>query len=81
MDFGGDGIYAAWTLVNEEPPFKEAMNKGLYSGRLKISNSYGWGKTPKAKKLQKDHAVHNKPKKFKREKHSTKCTKSYINFF
>ena len=53
ISFGGDGIYAAWSLVSEEPPFNDAMKKGLFSGSMKISNSYGWGKTPTAIKLQK----------------------------
>lgn len=50
---GGDGIYAAWQTVNNETPFKLAQKKGLYSGSLKISKSYGWGKTPIAEQLQK----------------------------
>lgn len=53
ISFGGDGIYAAWSLVSEEPPFSHAMKKGLYSGSMKLSSNYGWGITPKAKNLQK----------------------------
>jgi len=37
---GGDGIYAAWKAQNDEPAFK--------------NNHIGWGKTPVAKKLQKN---------------------------
>ena len=50
---GGDGIYAAWQTVNNETPFKKARKRGLYSGSMKISQSYGWGKTPRAESLQK----------------------------
>ena len=53
VSFGGDGIYAAWQTVNNELPFKIAMNKGLFSGRMKIAKKYGWGKTPVAEKIQK----------------------------
>ena len=53
MEYGGDGIYAAWTTVNNEPPFKNARIKGLISGGRKISDSYGWGETPIAISLQK----------------------------
>lgn len=54
MSFGGDGIYAAWKLVSDEKPFKDGRLKGLRSGSMKISNSYGWGDTPIAKELQKN---------------------------
>ena len=50
---GGDGIYAAWQTVNNEIPFKLAKKNGLFSGSMKISNSYGWGDTPIAEKIQK----------------------------
>ncbi len=53
MEFGGDGIYAAWQIVSEEPCFLNARKKGLYSGEMKLSNSYGWGETAVAKKIQK----------------------------
>ena len=36
---GGDGIYAAWKTLNQEPCFKE--------------NSIGWGDVPVAEKLQR----------------------------
>jgi len=54
MSFGGDGIYSAWQTVNNEPCFYDARKKGLYSGSMKISKSYGWGEAPVAKKLQKN---------------------------
>ncbi len=54
LNFGGDGIYSAWQTVNNEPCFYKARKKGLYSGSMKISNSYGWGETPVAVKLQKN---------------------------
>jgi perosamine synthetase len=53
IQYGGDGIYAAWKTVNMEPCFAKSRNYGLYSGSLKISNSYGWGDTPVAIKIQK----------------------------
>lgn len=51
--FGGDGIYAAWQTVNNEPAFKNARLKGLFSGSMKISNSYGWGVVKNAEYVQK----------------------------
>ena len=39
IEFGGDGIYAAWKTLNQEPCFKE--------------NSIGWGDVPVAEKLQR----------------------------
>jgi len=39
VEFGGDGIYAAWKTVNREPAFRD--------------NKIGWGKAPVAEKLQK----------------------------
>ena len=54
MSFGGDGIYAAWKLVSDEKPFKDGRLKGLKSGSMQLTNSYGWGLTPVAKKLQKN---------------------------
>ncbi len=54
LSFGGDGIYSAWQTVNNEPCFYNARTKGLYSGSMKISDSYGWGETPVAVKLQKN---------------------------
>ena len=53
IQFGGDGIYAAWQIVSEEPCFVNARVKGLYSGNMKLSDSYGWGETPIAKEIQK----------------------------
>ncbi len=53
MEYGGDGIYAAWTTVDQEPPFLDARKEGLVSGSMKISQSYGWGNTPCAHSLQK----------------------------
>ena len=50
---GGDGIYAAWQTVNNEPVFLKARKKGLYSGSMKISDSYGFGDVPVAEKIQK----------------------------
>ena len=40
IEFGGDGIYAAWQLVYNEPCFK--------------NNKIGWGRTPTAEKLQRN---------------------------
>ncbi len=40
MEFGGDGIYAAWQTVNNEPAFK--------------NNNIGWGDVPIAEKLQRN---------------------------
>ena len=54
MSYGGDGIYSAWQTVNNEPCFYNARKKGLFSGSMKISQSYGWGETPVAIKLQKN---------------------------
>ncbi len=53
VEMGGDGIYAAWKTVDEETVFKKARKYGLVSGTMKLTNSYGYGKTPVAKKLQK----------------------------
>jgi len=38
MEFGGDGIYAAWQTVNNEPAFE----------------NIGWGDVPISEKLQKN---------------------------
>lgn len=54
LSYGGDGIYSAWQTVNNEPCFYNARKKGLFSGSMKISQSYGWGETPVAIKLQKN---------------------------
>ena len=40
IEFGGDGIYAAWKTQNQEPCFK--------------NNKIGWGDVPIAEKLQKN---------------------------
>tara|TARA_R110002020_G_scaffold265040_2_gene479827 strand:+ start:1507 stop:2691 length:1185 start_codon:yes stop_codon:yes gene_type:complete len=40
IEFGGDGIYAAWQLVYNEPCFK--------------NSKIGWGRTPIAENLQKN---------------------------
>tara|TARA_B100000902_G_C27292415_1_gene907916 strand:- start:733 stop:1959 length:1227 start_codon:yes stop_codon:yes gene_type:complete len=53
VSFGGDGIYSAWQTVNNEPCFYNVRKKGLYSGSMKLSNSYGWGETPVAIEIQK----------------------------
>jgi perosamine synthetase len=53
INFGGDGIYAAWKTVGDEIIFDRAKRKGLYSGSMKLTNSYGHGDYPVAKKLQK----------------------------
>lgn len=53
ISLGGDGIYAAWQTVNNEPAFKRVRKNGLYSGSMKISNSYGWGDVKNAEKIQK----------------------------
>jgi perosamine synthetase len=39
MEYGGDGIYAAWQTVNNEPCFRE--------------KKMGWGDVPVAEKLQR----------------------------
>jgi perosamine synthetase len=39
MEFGGDGIYAAWQTVNNEPCFRD--------------QKIGWGEVPVAEKLQR----------------------------
>ena len=39
-NFGGDGIYAAWQTVNNEPAFKDT--------------AVGWGVVPVAERLQKN---------------------------
>ena len=54
LSYGGDGIYSAWQTVNNEPCFYNARIKGLYSGSMKISESYGWGEVPVAEELQKN---------------------------
>ena len=53
ISFGGDGIYSAWQTINNEPAFKNAMQKGLYSGSMKISKSYGWGNVNNGEFIQK----------------------------
>lgn len=53
IENGGDGIYAAWKTVNNEPCFADVRKNGLFSGNMKISKSYGWGETPVAINLQK----------------------------
>lgn len=53
ISFGGDGIYAAWQTVNNEPAFKRIRENGLYSGSMKISNSYGWGDVKNGENIQK----------------------------
>ena len=53
IDFGGDGIYASWKTVSDEGPFYDSNKNGLISGKMKISNSYGYGDTPIAKEIQK----------------------------
>ena len=40
IEFGGDGIYAAWQTVNNEPAFR--------------GNNLGWGEVPVAERLQKN---------------------------
>tara|TARA_R110002167_G_scaffold77108_2_gene214408 strand:- start:253 stop:1437 length:1185 start_codon:yes stop_codon:yes gene_type:complete len=40
MELGGDGVYAAWQVVYNEPCFK--------------NNKIGWGRTPIAEKLQRN---------------------------
>ncbi len=40
MEFGGDGIYAAWQTVNNEPAFK--------------NDKIGWGDVPVAERLQRN---------------------------
>ena len=40
MEFGGDGIYAAWQLVYNEPCFK--------------NQKIGWGRAPVAEQLQQN---------------------------
>ncbi len=50
---GGDGIYAAWQTVNNEPCFFNAKKNGLFSGDLQLSKSYGTGEVPIAEKIQK----------------------------
>ncbi len=54
IEFGGDGIYAAWKILLDEGPFKKAKKNGIVSGGMKISNSYGWGETIIASHLQKN---------------------------
>lgn len=54
IENGGDGIYAAWQTVNNEPCFLNARKKGIYSGRMKLSDSYGYGEVPIAEKIQKN---------------------------
>lgn len=54
ISFGGDGIYAAWQTINNEPAFKKVRKKGLYSGSMKISDSYGWGDVSCGEKIQKN---------------------------
>ena len=53
VENGGDGIYAAWQTVNNEPVFAIAKKKGLFSGSMKLSDSYGFGDVPIAEKIQK----------------------------
>ena len=54
VENGGDGIYAAWQTVNNEPCFLNARKKGIYSGSMKLSDSYGYGDVPVAEKVQKN---------------------------
>lgn len=54
VEYGGDGIYAAWKILQDEGPFKNAKKKGLISGGNRISKSYGWGNTNVARNIQKN---------------------------
>jgi len=38
--------------VNNKPCFNDAMKKGLYSGGMKLSSSYGREKVPVAEKFK-----------------------------
>lgn len=82
ISFGGDGIYAAWSLVSEEPPFYDARKKGLYSGSMKLSNNYGWGTTPTAQKIQKKimQFTTNQKNNFEVEK-QINALKKTLNYF
>ena len=82
VNFGGDGIYSAWQTVNNEPCFYNARKKGLYSGSMKISNSYGWGETPVAINLQKNIMQFTTNQKNKKEiKRQIVALKKTIEFF
>ncbi|MDC1179039.1 DegT/DnrJ/EryC1/StrS family aminotransferase [Candidatus Pelagibacter ubique] len=82
IEFGGDGIYAAWKILPEEGPFSKAMKKGLRSGQILISKSYGRGETPMAKKIQKNimQFTTNQKNKFEMKK-QINALKKTISFF
>ena len=56
--------------------------KGLFSGSMKISKSYGWGETPEAIKLQKNIMQFTTNQKNKAEiNKQIKILKKTIKFF
>ena len=80
--FGGDGIYAAWQTVNNEPAFQNAQKKGLYSGSMKISNSYGWGDVKNAESVQKIiMQFTTNQKNLKEIKRQEKALKNVLNYY
>ncbi len=82
IEFGGDGIYAAWKILPDEGPFKQAMKIGLISGNKKISESYGRGETPIARKLQKKIMQFTTNQKDRKEmQKQILALKKTINFF
>ncbi len=82
IEFGGDGIYAAWKILPDEGPFKQAMKIGLISGNKKISESYGRGETPIARKLQKKIMQFTTNQKDRKEmQKQIFALKKTINFF
>ena len=65
---GGDGIYAAWKTVNNEPCFKDS--------------NIGWGDVPIAEELQKNimQFTTNQKNKFERNNQFTALIKT-LNYF
>lgn len=68
IEFGGDGIYAAWQTVNNEPAFKD--------------NKIGWGEVPVAEKLQKNMMQFTTNQKDETERNKQiEALKQTISFF
>ena len=82
VQYGGDGIYSAWQTVNNEPCFYNARKYGLYSGSMKLADSYGWGLTPIAIELQKNLMQFTTNQKNSKEiKKQANALRKTLNYF
>ncbi|MCP4613784.1 MAG: DegT/DnrJ/EryC1/StrS family aminotransferase [Planctomycetes bacterium] len=68
IELGGDGIYAAWQTVNNEPAFK--------------NNNVGWGEVPVAERLQKQlmQFTTNQKDKYERDDQVNALKKTLTHF-